>query len=348
MASPIISEERGTTGEIRTADEVRVRRPDFTPEEADLYDDLSRARRKCKHWDQVTVSGETVKALLDTGSARTLLDANTFTPERLRGFRSCTRSERDALIDASGNRIPVVGVWEAWVSCAECAGCVLVDVVKGLPAKAVLGLDFFRTLQLSVVYSGTTFELKAGGWKMRDLGLLRLSPSEDRPAVIGGVGRRPSSYAHDYPDSERIRSLSVVSHYATRPRLYFVADNDNPMWELEAVNALNFGLGHDPSTFDYPNRHKQNRDSDSHLACIAVCTTEQSGTSQLNSTDLSDVLKTCEALLQMCDSTETKLTRPHSEQLKQLCFSYPEIWNAGDRPLATTTLTKFSVTLKDV
>ncbi|KAL8449968.1 hypothetical protein Emed_002709 [Eimeria media] len=201
--------------------------------------------------------------------------------------------------------------------------------------------------QLSVVYSGTTLELKAGGWKLRDLGYLRLSPSEDRPAVIGGVGLRPSSYAYDYPDSERIRSLFVVLHYAAHPRLYSVADDDDLMWELEAVHALNLGLGHNPSTFDCPNRHKRNRDSDSHLACIAFRTSEQAGTSQPGSTDLSDFPKTCEALLQLCDSTETKLTLPQREQLKQLCVSYPEIWNAGDRRLATINLTKFSVTLKD-
>ncbi|KAL8270784.1 hypothetical protein Esti_005258 [Eimeria stiedai] len=48
------------------------------------------------------------------------------------------------------------------------------------------------------------------------------------------------------------------------------------------------------------------------------------------------------------DSTETKLTQIEREQLKQLCLSYPEIWNAGDRPLATTNLIEFVVTLRDV
>ncbi|KAL8272791.1 hypothetical protein Esti_003265 [Eimeria stiedai] len=192
---------------------------------------------------KVSVDGETAPTLCDTGSARTLLDANVFTPNRLRGFRACTRRERDALIDAPGNRIPVVGVWEAWVSCAELAGRTLVDVVQGLPAKVVPSVDSFRTLELCVVYSGSSLELKAGGWRMRDLGFLRLSSLEDRPSAIGGVGLLPDPSDPKHQHFDSLRSLSVVSHYASQPHLYSVADNDDLMRELEALRPLGLSQG---------------------------------------------------------------------------------------------------------
>ncbi|KAL8274126.1 hypothetical protein Esti_001968 [Eimeria stiedai] len=98
---------------------------------------------------EITAAGEIVPALLDTGSARILLEANFFTSHRLKGFKPCAHSENGPLLDASGNRIPTTGLWEARVACLELAGCILVDVVRGPPTKAVLGLDSLRTLELS-------------------------------------------------------------------------------------------------------------------------------------------------------------------------------------------------------
>lgn len=58
----------------------------------------------------------------------------------------------DYLLDTSGNRIPKVGSWPAWVERAGYGGCIGVDVVKGCPAKAVVGLDACRAVHLAIVF----------------------------------------------------------------------------------------------------------------------------------------------------------------------------------------------------
>ncbi|KAL8424714.1 hypothetical protein Efla_001291 [Eimeria flavescens] len=131
----------------------------------------------------VTIAGTTVLELVGTGSPRTLLDACVFTSDRLKGFRSSARSENELLLGAPGNQIPIGRVSASWITCSVDAGCILVDVVKDLPTKAVLGLDSYRALMLSIVYSGTSFELRVGGWKMREIHSIRLWATEDHPSV---------------------------------------------------------------------------------------------------------------------------------------------------------------------
>ncbi|KAL8426015.1 hypothetical protein Efla_001933 [Eimeria flavescens] len=166
----------------------------------------------------VTIAGTTVLALVDTGSARTLLDASIFTPNRLRGFSSSARSEDELLLDASGNQIPIVGVWESWITCSGQADCILVDVVKGKPTKAVLGLDSFRSLMLAVVYSGASFELRAGGMQMTEIDSIRLCATEDHPSVRS-VNLRQGLYDTDRRQSNLRSSLSIDWHYEARARL---------------------------------------------------------------------------------------------------------------------------------
>ena len=94
----------------------------------------------------VTINGSEVLALLDTGSARTLLDASWFQPSTLTGFTAVTE-KGDELVDASGNRVPTLGKWPARVEAAEFGDCIAADVVRGCPIKAVLGLDALQILR---------------------------------------------------------------------------------------------------------------------------------------------------------------------------------------------------------
>ncbi|KAL8426897.1 hypothetical protein Efla_002505 [Eimeria flavescens] len=134
--------------------------PNFTTHDQNVYHALGRAWEAAKKSTNareggivcVGIAGTTVLALVDTGSAITLLDASIFTTDRLRKSKTCTRSEGELLLHASRNQIAMVGVWEAWVACLELAGCILVDVAKGLPTKAGFGLDSFRALMHCVVY----------------------------------------------------------------------------------------------------------------------------------------------------------------------------------------------------
>ncbi|KAL8424254.1 hypothetical protein Efla_002872 [Eimeria flavescens] len=57
---------------------------------------------------EATVPGETVPALLDSGSGRSLLDARVFTPDKLEGFRQCTQADNEPFSDAPGNCILVM------------------------------------------------------------------------------------------------------------------------------------------------------------------------------------------------------------------------------------------------
>ncbi|KAL8438784.1 hypothetical protein Efla_004627 [Eimeria flavescens] len=239
------------------------------------------------------------------------------------------------MLNASGN-ISVVGVWETWVTCSAPANSILVDVVRGIPTKAILDLDSFRVLKLCVVYSGDSFELTAGGWQIKDLGFIRISALADRTSQIGGVCLSQDPKTPGCQHNSTQLSLCTDSHDAAQPRLHSMADDDDSPWELEAVHALQLC----PSTFSCPNtnRPKRGRHTHRHLACLALPVDANFGDSPLKSRDLTQFPETYEALLQMCDSTEATLSQSEREQLKQLCFSCPPIWIAGDRPPATHKL----------
>ncbi|KAL8273699.1 hypothetical protein Esti_002299 [Eimeria stiedai] len=136
-------------------------------------------------------------------------------------------------------------------------------------------------------------------------------------------------------DNSAKLSLSADSQYAAQALLYSIADDDDSVWGSEATRALQLDKGDYPDIFDYSNRHKRSRNNDPRFACLEC------------STDLSQIPKTFDVVLQICDSAEARLSQAEREQIKQLCLYYPDIWNAGDRPIATANLTKFVVTLKD-
>ena len=124
------------------------------------------AKREGDVYVPVTINGSEVLALLDTGSARTLLDANSFRPSTLARFTNVT-AEEDELLDASGNRVPTVGKWPARVHAAGFGGCIAADVVRGCPTKAVLGLDALRILSAVIVFADSDVEMRIGGWRMQ-------------------------------------------------------------------------------------------------------------------------------------------------------------------------------------
>ncbi|KAL8439576.1 hypothetical protein Efla_007728 [Eimeria flavescens] len=163
---------------------------------------------------------------------------------------------------------------------------------------------------LSVMYSGTSSELVAGGWQMREIDSIGFCATEDHPSV-GGVGLRQGLYDTDRRQSNLHSGLSIDWHYEARPRLYSTVDDDDSMWEFEAVQALQLGPRKEPSA-------------------LTVRTP----------TDRNLVDTTIDLLLAL-NSACTR-TLPN-----QFCLSYRRIWNAGERPLATTNLTKFVVTLKE-
>ncbi|KAL8430582.1 hypothetical protein Efla_000527 [Eimeria flavescens] len=212
------------------------------------------------------------------------------------------RSENELLVDESGNQIPIVGVWESWITCSGQAGCILVDVVKGLPTKAVLGLDSFRALKLSVVDSGTSFELKAGGWQRRRIESILLCATKNHPSVAS-VGISQGLYDTDRRQSSFHSSLSI--DYQARPCLYFTVDDDDSMWQYEAVKALQLGQREESSTFGCPNtnKSKRGRHDDRRFARLALCVSANSGESPPNSRDLSAFPKTFEEVRRMCSST---------------------------------------------
>ncbi|KAL8274769.1 hypothetical protein Esti_001318 [Eimeria stiedai] len=99
------------------------------------------------------------------------------------------------------------------------------------------------------IVAGTSFDLKAGGWRMRDLGFIRISALEDRTLPISGDGlcQDPSTTGCRHNSAQL--SLFVDSHCAAQPRLYCIA-NDDDMWEREALRALQVDKGDYPDIFD--------------------------------------------------------------------------------------------------
>ncbi|KAL8440330.1 hypothetical protein Efla_000218 [Eimeria flavescens] len=194
----------------------------------------------------------------------------------------------------------------------------------------------------------TSFELRAGGWQVRKIDSIRLCATEDHSSVES-VGLRQGLYDTDHRQSNLHSILSIDWHYEALPRVYSTVDDDDSMWELEAVQALQLDPREEPSTFDCPrtNRPRRDRHDDRCFSRLALCMNEDSGDSPPNSRNLSGFPKTLEEVLRMCNfSTQAKLSATEREQLKQPCLSYPDFWNTGDRPLATANLAKFVVTLK--
>ena len=67
--------------------------------------------------------------------------------------------------------------------------------------------------------------------------------------------------------------------------------------------------------------------------------------SQTVRTELSAFPKTLETILKMCEAVGAEPTSQQREQLREVCLAFPEVWHAGDRPLATSNLTTLTVEL---
>ena len=106
----------------------------------------------------ITVNGKEVLAILDTGSARTLLDQLTFPPETLCGYQTA-KPNHEGLVDASGNNVPTIGRWPAIVRAGRLSGCIAADVTRGCPAPAIIGLDVLREMRAVIVFSETGIDV---------------------------------------------------------------------------------------------------------------------------------------------------------------------------------------------
>ncbi|KAL8272689.1 hypothetical protein Esti_003393 [Eimeria stiedai] len=168
--------------------------------------------------------------------------------------------------------------------------------VPGNRREARTTLRSGPTLLGKIQRPATTFDLKAGGWRMRDLGFIQISVLEDRASPIGGVGLCQDSSTTGSRHNNAQFSLSVDSHYAAQPRLYSIADDDDPMREREATHALQLEKEDYPDIFDYPNRHKRSGNNDPRFACLALCTSGHPGSPPPCSTDVSQFPKTFDAL----------------------------------------------------
>ena len=127
-------------------------------------------------------------AVVDTGSAKTLLDVGSFLPAVLKGLEPVSAMlADDYLLDASGDRIPKTGSWPAWVEGAGYGGCIGIDLVKGCPAKAAPGLDACRALLLAIVFTGADVELSTGAWRMVNVDRIQISALEKRQPSVGAV-----------------------------------------------------------------------------------------------------------------------------------------------------------------
>lgn len=291
---------------------------------------------------KITILGQEALALIDSGSARTLLDGKHFLPGILQGFRSVHTLPPDtALLDASGNRTPKLGEWPAWAACNEYGGRIIVDVLDGCPTKVILGLDAFRALTLAVVCTGDEFELRTGGWRMRPARNITISTLTDHHRPMGAVGLYAdlSDRVTDVVTTEQPACTTEESRDDFHDCTLYPMDGED-QWEEDAVHYLGFGRKDQVARYLSESATKRRKRHTANRMCGVAL--NPSALFVLN-----DFPRTKDFVSKICSSTQTRLSAEQTKALLDLCLEFSDIWNAGDRPLATTNLTTFTVELLD-
>ena len=141
-------------------------------------------------------------------------------------------------------------------------------------------------------------------------------------------------------------NLCVSGLPSVKAPAYVSLDDVYAKWQEDALKLL----GLKPSEFVYESEQLSEPAQKRFKVNFPVCTVAVEAPQVLlegrrSTPALADFSKTREAVLLMCQSLKASVTDEQRAQLVQLCEEYSCIWNAGDKPLATTNLTKFSVEL---
>ena len=192
--------------------------------------------------------------------------------------------------------------WTAWVEGAGYGGCIGVDVVKGCPAKAVLGLDACHALLLATAFTGADVELRTGSWRMVNVDCTQISALEERQAPLGAVGIPTRRGTHT-------QRLSVKPRLQECP--FF--DLDDEQWKAEAVRCFGLGRASVVQLSESPAVRRRKKP-----ACAMAL-------SQTDLSALENFPKTESSVLEMCSSTATTLTAVQRQRIQKLCLEFPEI-----------------------
>lgn len=261
-------------------------------------------------------------ALLDSGSPYTVLSTRVFTPGLFPGLEP---GPPELTRDASGNVMSLVGRCPVVVEANGSHGRVMALFSAGLPVDCLIGRDAMSLLRIFTFpagYNGLRYgRLDADGTlsrvpqiTMRGAALVALirphmvsvNHTDEMPVVQHPLAD-PYTFVHEWLEAEGLLHLKGLAPLGC----YIPASLDCP-FRFEALSASN------------PN---------SLIATAIACNTP-------SVTDTKSA--TYQAILEICRKTEG-LTSEQQEQLRKLCLKYAHIFNAGEKPLTKTNLTKFTV-----
>lgn len=123
---------------------------------------VSRYVPGCDLFVPLEVGGETYQALLDPGSASTLLSKAHFPVETLPGYVTEV-PPGTRLRDASCQSMAILGSCVVLLKAGSRQARLTALVVKQLPAPAFIGLDAMSALGVSVLSTGGAFRIVVGG-----------------------------------------------------------------------------------------------------------------------------------------------------------------------------------------
>ena len=285
-------------------------------------------------YTSLSCMGKPTKALIDTGSAYTIIDQGLLSAEDL-SMLTPGNSAVPRVLSATGQALSFTGTAKAVIQIGSRRADLCVLLAHGLPCGGIVGLDAFLALGLtvSVTTGGRTMTAVNNGNELISFRQIGLTPNIPVCApVVCPAGNNLSS----------ILALSETAPCTPRDLPNNVAGYCDILYEQLAREgcAQMLGLLTAGGAFLQPFKAPY-RITPPVQASFANNMQSNFSTSICAATELVPTARfiTIEA---MCAKAQN-LTDEQRQRLHNLCNKYSDIWNAGDKPLALTNLTKFKV-----
>lgn len=274
-----------------------------------------KSNNAAKVYITLLINNRSLRVLLDTGSAVTILNLSYFPPGFLRDYEPLAKPKQ-VLLDVSSQPVQFEGACDMLLTAAHRQVGLPVHFSKNLPMPGLIGTD--AMVPLDLVLSPAAISLPPVSLKTDEglvpIPLLKMEPATP-PATVSlcTLAHYPSvKYSNliphfmSIPEDEQLSvegSLCVAGHYY-QDSLYVAAVESS-------IEAPNFSVN---------------------------LSSNSASPNSLSPTQL--------AIRKLCLS-QNELDSTQKEALLSLCTKYEAIFNVGDKPLSKCNLLQFTINLKN-
>lgn len=284
---------------------------------------------------RLNVAGDTISAMLDSGSALTLLDEGRFPRRNFGGVTELASAV--SVPTANGTPLIINATFSAIISVADRVAKVTVLLCHGLRPHALLGLSTFHALRDFLVGD-------SGGRRAIFLNGQIYRGDENFPEFFLTSETPVNSLAYQ---SELVCALPTFDDYEP-------ADND---FELHLEDAYVAEAETEIATFLSQSAKENADESEDDSGRVGGASTPRGRPETVCATTggASNPTAGQGAESESKPSTNAEIKRMvlranlelgQRAQLLAVCQDYEEIFNAGDKPLALTNLTEFTIEIK--